>query len=92
MDGLGLLGLPSVFLPTSLLSREGGWRIWLSAEDGVSLSAPAQGLAPVNLSIPIQTDVKQFPDEINSLTRGKQSLLGVLSSLAHQLLFSTNTK
>lgn len=46
----------------------------------------------MNLSIPVQTDVKHFSDEINSLKRGKKYPLGVLSSLAHQLLFSTNTK
>lgn len=92
MHGLELLGLPSFILPTLLLSREGGWRIWHGACDRVSPSAPAQGLAPVNRSIPVQTDVKQFSDEINSLKHGKKSLLGVLSSLAHQLLFSTNTK
>lgn len=62
------------------------------AGDRVSPSAPAQGLAPVDCSIPVQTDVKQFSDEINSLKRGEESLRGVLSSLAHQLLFSTNTK
>lgn len=92
VHGLGLVGLPSVFLSTLLLSGEGGWRIWHGAGDRVSPSAPVQGLAPVNRSIPVQTDLKQFSDEINSLKCGKKSLLGVLSSLAHQLLFSTNTK
>lgn len=90
--GLGLVGLPSVFLSTRLLSGEGGRRIWHGAGDRVSQSAPAQGLALLNHSIPVQTDVKQFSDEIKSLKCGKKSLLGVLSSLAHQLLFSSNTK